>query len=70
MTRVSKTHFKVVREQYLTLSNKEYLSLTTWFYLLNVILLLIFKTVYVRPEAMDHIILSPYQEGDIIVYSS
>jgi hypothetical protein len=40
----------VVRENYLKLSKKEYLTITTSFFLLNILLIFILKTQYHPPD--------------------
>jgi len=45
---VSNKEYQIVREAYLKLSKKEYLSLTTALFLVNIVVLFMFKTRYVR----------------------
>jgi hypothetical protein len=60
----------VVRENYLKLSRKEYLTITTTFFLLNIVFLLIFKTQYHPPDLVKDVVQNAIVTGDIIVYLS
>jgi hypothetical protein len=58
----------VVRENYLKLSKKEYLIITTSFFMLNIVLILILKTQYHPPDRDQ--VANAVVTGDIIVYLS
>ena len=47
---MSNQHYQVIRENYLKLSKKEYLTITSSFFTLNIVLMLIFKTQYHPPD--------------------
>lgn len=62
----------MVRENYLKLSKKEYLTITTSFFMLNILLILILKTQYHPPDRDQGGVRqqNAVVTGDIVVYLS
>jgi hypothetical protein len=68
---MSNQHYQVIRENYLKLSKKEYLTITTSFFMLNIVLILILKTQYHPPDrTKGNVSENAVVTGDIIVYLS